>query len=182
MPDSQRSHVVFLGGRSGVGKSSIAAEMHARLGEQQVKHAMIEGDVLDLAWPPPWEQGLAENNLKAMWGNYRELGYRRLVFTNTVSVIQQHELTTAMGDDPIVTAFLLQCNDETARQRLGAREIGSELQSHLERSDARSAELERSAPADVIRVCTDHRSVRDIAEELLNIIGWISTEKDNDNE
>jgi hypothetical protein len=26
-----------------------------------------------MAYPPPWEQKLAERNLAAMWGNYRAL-------------------------------------------------------------------------------------------------------------
>lgn len=180
--DSDRSHVVFLGGRSGVGKTSVAAEMHIRLGEQGVKHAVIEGDALDLAWPAPWEHGLAEKNLAMLWGNYRHLGYHKLVFTNTVSVLQQEELTAAMGDDPIVTAFLLQCDDTSTRQRLSKREHGRGLQSHLERSAARAVELNKSAPANVIRIATDHKSVSEIAEEILTITGWIWVEKDDNND
>ena len=50
----ERSEVLLIGGRSGVGKTSLAAELHHQLSVRQVKHAVIEGDTLDLAYPPPW--------------------------------------------------------------------------------------------------------------------------------
>lgn len=86
-----------------------------------MKHAVIDGDSLDLAHPAPWEPGLAERNLASMWSNYRELGYRRLIYTNTVSVRQCGRLTAAMGDEPKVTAILLTSSDEAAEKRLANR-------------------------------------------------------------
>lgn len=44
-----RSHVLLIGGRSGVGKSTVAAEVHRQLSEYGVHHAWIEGDNLDMA-------------------------------------------------------------------------------------------------------------------------------------
>ena len=75
-----------------------------------------------MAWPTPHEQDLhlAEQNLAAMWANYRALGYRRMIYTNTASVFKKviSELTAAMGDDPEITAVLLTCSDATAHDRL----------------------------------------------------------------
>lgn len=47
---------------------------------------------------------LAERNLATMWSNYRALGYRRLVYLNTASVLPKviDGLTAAMGDAPSV--------------------------------------------------------------------------------
>ena len=104
-----------------MGKTSLAAELHHQLFEAQVRHAVIEGDNLDLAYPPPWEHHLAEKNLAAMWGNYHALAYRRLIYTNTVSVLYTADLAAAMGDDPVVTAVLLTASDSTARLRLEQR-------------------------------------------------------------
>ena len=59
-------------------------------------HAVIEGDNLDLAYPPPWQHGLAEANLRAMSRNYRALGYRRLIYTNTLSVIRSDALAEVL--------------------------------------------------------------------------------------
>ncbi len=164
--------MLLLGGRSGVGKSSVGYEIHAQLSAGGVRHCVIEGDNLDLAYPPPWEHGLAERNLAAMWGNYRALGYRRLIYANTVSVRFVDELTAAMGDDPRVTAVLLTADDVTARQRLARREIGSALEQHVVRSDLAARELEALSPAWVHRVPTDGRPVVDIAGEIIGLTGW----------
>jgi hypothetical protein len=82
------SRALFIGGRAGVGKSRAGYEIHAQLSAARVQHCLIEGDNLDLAWPVPHENGfrLAEQNLAAMWANYRALGYRRMIYTNTASV------------------------------------------------------------------------------------------------
>jgi adenylylsulfate kinase-like enzyme len=45
----ERSEVIFIGGRSGTGKSSAASALHELLCVQQVKHVVIEGDYLELA-------------------------------------------------------------------------------------------------------------------------------------
>jgi hypothetical protein len=88
-----QSEALFIGGRAGVGKSSVSNEIHIQLFAARVRHCCIEGDNLDLAYPPPWEHHLAERNLAAIWRNYRELGYRRMVYTNTASVRVVDELT-----------------------------------------------------------------------------------------
>lgn len=173
MQVTPRSEVLILGGRSGVGKSSVAAEIHTQLFAAQVWHCLIEGDNLDLAYPPPWEHELAERNLTAMWRNYRDLGYRRMVYTNTVSVLMVDKLTAAMGDDPRVIAVLLTATDATARDRLARREIGSALQEHVGRSDARARLLDERAPASVVRVATDGRPVAGIVADVIALTGWL---------
>jgi hypothetical protein len=57
---------LLIGGRSGSGKSSVAHEIHKQLSSAGVMHACVEGDNLDLAYPPPWGRGLAEQNLAAL--------------------------------------------------------------------------------------------------------------------
>lgn len=167
-----RSEALFIGGRAGVGKSSVGAEIHLQLSAAGVQHCLIEGDNLDQAFPTPWEYGLAERNLAAMWANYRALGYRRLVYTNTVSVRFTADLTAAMGDDPLVTAVLLTSGDATARDRLARREIGTGLARHVERSDTAARALEEFSPAWVHRIATDDRTVADIAAEVISLAGW----------
>jgi hypothetical protein len=141
-----------------------------------VWHCLIEGDNLDLACPPPQEHGLAEQHLAAMWANYRALDYRRMIYTNTASVFERviSELTAAMGDRPRVTAALLTCSDTTARQRLAQREIGTELDRQIERSDLMADRLDQRAPGWVHRVAADDRAVADIAAEAIALAGWIT--------
>ena len=171
-----RSKALFIGGRSGVGKSSAAYEIHSWLSAARIQHCLVEGDNLDMAWPAPYENGLrlAEQNLAAMWANYRALGYHRMIYTNTASVFEKviSELTTAMGDNPQVTAILLTCSDATARRRLAQRETGSGLDWHIERSDLMARRLDSHAPAWVHRVATDSRALTDIAAEIIGLTGW----------
>ena len=167
-----RSEVVFVGGRSGVGKTSVGNEMHAQLSAAGVKHCLIEGDNLGLGYPPPSDHGVAEQNLAAMWANYRAAGYRRMIYTNTASVRNVDQLTEAMRDDPRVTAVLLTAGDETARERLARREAGTTYELHVRRSDVAARELERLSPDWVHRVPTDGRAVADIAAEVIGLAAW----------
>ena len=169
------SELILLGGRSGVGKTSVGIEMHAQLSAANVKHCLIDGDFLDLAYPAPWEHDLAERNLTAMWQNYRSLGYRRLIYTNTVSVLpeQIRKLDAAMGDNPRIVPILLTCSDATAAERLHQRETVSEgLSHHLKASTEMATRLDRGADADVRRLDTDSSHVAQIAEDIIELIGW----------
>jgi hypothetical protein len=169
-----RSEVLFVGGRSGVGKSSVGHEVHAQLTAADVRHAFIEGDMMDLAHPPPWEDRMAERNLAAMWANYRADGYRRLVYTGTVTVRFTVELAAAMGDEPRVHAVLLTASDATAHARLARRELGGGYELHVARSDIAARSLEASVPQWVHRVATDGRMVAAIAAEVVALTGWLA--------
>ena len=166
------TEVLFIGGRSGVGKSSVAFEMSTQLATGRTRHAVIEGDNLDMAYPPPWEYGLAERNLASIWRNYLDVGYRKLIYTNTNSVCSVEELVAAIGGRPRVVAVLLGATDHTIRKRLVQREIGSALDEHVARSRRAALRLEKEAPEWVVRVDTDARTVVSIAEELVELTGW----------
>jgi 2-phosphoglycerate kinase len=43
------AELLVIGGRSGVGKSSVAFEVSAQLALLEISHAVIEGDFLDFA-------------------------------------------------------------------------------------------------------------------------------------
>ncbi|MCI0156880.1 AAA family ATPase [Leifsonia shinshuensis] len=164
--------LIVIGGRSGSGKTSVAAEASRILAEAGIRHAVIEGDNLDRAFPEPWRDGidLAERNLAAMWRNYRAVGYTRLIFTNTVSVLQLPTLTESLGTNVRSFGVLLTASDETAADRLACREIGTGLDEHIARSSAAAALLDSASSA--YRIATDHRSVHDIAGEVLRASGW----------
>ncbi|MFS0700396.1 ATPase [Cellulomonas sp. 179-A 4D5 NHS] len=171
-PGTDASHLVVLGGRSGVGKTTTALALHALLRADDVRHAVVEGDNLDLAWPPPWEHGLDLRNLAAVWANYRELGYRRLVYTNTVSVLAAGALAAAMGDSPAVTAVLLTGADDVVDARLATRETGAELAAHRERSAAAARRLDAEAPAGTHRIATEGLTPQELAARVRALAGW----------
>jgi hypothetical protein len=168
----ETSDLLVIGGRSGVGKSSVAHALHALLRDGGVRHAVIEGDALDLAWPAPWEHRLSMRNLAAVWANYRALGYRRLVYTNTVSVLEADELAAAMGDEPRITGVLLTASDDVAAARLAGRESGDELAAHVERSARAAHRLSAATPAWMPRVATDGRDPAEVARAILALVPW----------
>ena len=178
MQAAEFTDVIFIGGRSGVGKSTVAAEASRILAHADIRHAVIDGDNLDQAYPEPWRNGvdLAEQNLGAMWKNYRSAGYSRLIYTNTVSVLQIPTLVGALGANVRSFGVLLVSTDATAAQRLAQREAGTSLSVHIERSKLAAARLDDASTA--YRVATDDRSVGDIAQEALSAAGWLPTSKD----
>ncbi|GEK21828.1 ATPase [Cellulomonas xylanilytica] len=166
------SELLVIGGRSGVGKTSVGSAVHALLRDADVQHALVEGDTLDQAWPPPWEHRLSMRNLAAIWANYRELGYRRLVYTNTVAVLEADELAAAMGDEPRIMGVLLTASDDVVGARLAGRESGDQLTAHLERSARAARRLSADTPAWMPRVDTDGRDPVEVAREILTLVPW----------
>lgn len=172
-----RSEVLFIGGRSGVGKSTAADALHELLAAADVRHAVIEGDTLDLAHPAPHaehpEARLAERNLAAMWANYRELGHHRLVYTNTVSVLETARLASAMGDDPVVFAVLLRAGDDVTASRLQRRTGGALPVEQLAHSTRTAGRLDSATTDHVQRVDTDAMTPTDVARRLASLTGWL---------
>lgn len=173
-----RSEVLFIGGRSGVGKSTAAEALHDLLVAADVPHAVIEGDTLDLAHPAPHlthpEAHLAERNLATLWARYRELGHHRLVYTNTVSVLEHTTLAAAMGDDPVVTAVLLRAGDATTADRLRRRSGGRLPEAQVAHSARTARRLDAAVEDQVTRVDTDDRTPEDVARRLASLTGWCS--------
>jgi len=179
-----RAEVLLIGGRSGAGKTTVGWEVAARLRAAGVAHAIVEGDFLAQVYPPPPEGGdgggagggaaLTARNLAALWANFAVLGYRRLVYTNTVSVLPASAgmFAEAMGADVRIVRVLLTASDRTAGERLARRELGSELADGLRTSAAKARLLDEGVPPDTVRVATDGRSVIDIAREVVSATGW----------
>jgi broad-specificity NMP kinase len=173
-----RSELLVIGGRSGVGKTTSAIALHELLKADGVQHAVIDGDYLDLAEPAPHLAHplarLAERNLAAMWANYRELDYRRLVLTNTVAVLYAADLAQAMGDDPRVVTVLLRADDASTRERLSGRNTEPDVTATLAASALSAARLDAAAPAEVHRLDTDGLLPQDVAQQLRRLVGWDS--------
>ncbi|MGI5373023.1 hypothetical protein ACQEV2_01910 [Streptomyces sp. CA-251387] len=172
------AEILLIGGRAGVGKTTVGWEVSARLRTARVSHAVIDGDFMGAVHPAPdgdaHRAGITERNLAAVWANYAELGHRRLVYTNTVSVLDEATpmFRRAMGDDVRLVRVLLTATDETAERRLFGRELGSELEHEVRSSARKSRLLDERAPAEVLRVATDGRTVIDIAAEVVAATGW----------
>ncbi|GAA2251280.1 hypothetical protein GCM10010415_08610 [Streptomyces atrovirens] len=173
-----RAEALLIGGRAGVGKTTVAWEVSALLRAAEVSHAIVEGDFMGQVHPAPegdpHRSEITESNLTAVWANFAQRGYRRLVYTNTVSVLPEATgmFERAMGAGVRIVRVLLTASDATARERLTGRELGSELERELEGSLRKARLLDRRAPAGTVRVATDGRSVVDIARDVVAATGW----------
>ncbi|WP_049575827.1 hypothetical protein [Streptomyces sp. SBT349] len=169
--------LLLIGGGAGVGKTTVAWEVSAALRRRGTAHCFIEGDFMDQIHPAPegdpHRSAITERNIAAVWSNYAALGQRRLVYSNTVSILDEAMIIRAMGGDEVrATRVLLTAEDTTVKQRLAQREIGSELDIHIERSLHMSRRLDEEAPAGTVRIPTDGRSVRDIALHVVGATTW----------
>ncbi len=168
--------VLLIGGRSGSGKTSVGYEVSDQLQAAGVSHCLIDGDNLSGAYPKavddPHGTRLTEANLAALWRNYVAIGHRRLVYVNTVSVLEHEMIVRSMGGSARVTSVLLTASDDTVRERLTRREIGGALQLHLERSSAMATHLDSEVLVGVVRVATDGRSVNEIAADVVEATNW----------
>ncbi|MBE1461084.1 AAA family ATPase [Kibdelosporangium phytohabitans] len=163
--------VLLIGGPAGVGKSTVGWEVSARLQASDVPYCLVEGDFMDQIHPAPpgdpHRAAITERNLAAIWANYAELGQRRLIYTNTVSILDAPLVLRAMGHPATeATCVLLTAGRDTVRERLARREIGTQLERHIERSAFMARHLDEHAPENTIRINTDGRTVTDIAEEV----------------
>lgn len=175
---SLTTEALLIGGRAGVGKSALGWEISARLQTAEIGHAYVEGDFLDQLFPAPEQDpsksGITEANLTAMWRNYAAHGCRRLIYTNTVSVLEPDLIVRSMGGSVRVISVLLTASDEVTRGRLAAREIGSQLEPHVERSARMARYLQQTAPDSVSRVVTDGRTIEELAQSVIELTGWLA--------
>lgn len=173
---SRETELVVIGGRSGVGKSTVGYELSTLLEEQHVGHCFIDGDNLDHLVPKPVGDplgtALTERNLRALWMNYFELGCDRLIYVNTLSLLEIPMLVRAMGTDPRVTAVLLRSSDATAGERLSRRELATRMEAAVLRSTVKAARLDEQAPDWVHRVDTDALSASEVARCVLRLTAW----------
>ncbi|MFI9624787.1 hypothetical protein [Streptomyces sp. NPDC052042] len=173
-----QSEVLLIGGRAGVGKSTVAWEVSALLRAAEVAHAVLEGDLMGQVHPAPpgdpHRAAITERNLTAVWSNFAELGYRRLIYTNTVCVLPESAamFEHAMGSRVRMVRVLLTASDTTTYHRLLGREIGSELDREVANSVRKARLLDERSPSDTIRVATDGRKVTDIAREVADATEW----------
>ncbi|NGO48957.1 ATP-binding protein [Streptomyces ureilyticus] len=172
------TEVLLIGGRAGVGKTTVGWEVSALLRAAAVPHAVIDGDFMGQVHPAPegdpHRSEITESNLTAVWANYARRGYRRLIYTNTLSVLPEATgmFERALGPGVRIVRVLLTASDATARDRLVHRELGSELDQELAGSARKARLLDQRAAAETVRVVTDGRAVVDIAREVVAATDW----------
>lgn len=124
-----------------------------------VSHALVDGDSLDPCYPvpdgDPRGTALTEANLGALWASCTAAGHDRLVYVNTVPVLEAPMVLRAVGGAGVI-GVLLTADDEVVGRRLAGREIGSALERHVERSATTGVRLE-------------------VAADVVTATGWVPT-------
>lgn len=77
-----------------------------------------------------------------------------------------------MGDQPRVTAALLQAPTHTVHNRLSTREQGDSLHAHAERSRAAAVKLDAEAGPTVHRLDTEGRTPQQVALQMSALLSW----------
>ncbi len=91
-----------------------------------MNHVVVEGDFMGQVHPAPegdpHRSRITESNLSAVWANCARLGHRRMIYTNTVSVLPEAEgmFRRAMGAGVRLVRVLLTASDATAWEPTGA--------------------------------------------------------------
>ncbi|KQU00103.1 AAA family ATPase [Sanguibacter sp. Leaf3] len=178
-------HILLLGGASGTGKTTVGWELSAILEHRGVDHCVIDGDTLGHIFPaPPGDpsrSGIVERNLASVWSGFAEVGQTRLIYTNTVSVLEEEMIRRAVrassaggvvSSEVEFTSVVLVAGARTVAQRLARRETGDRVDLHIDRSLRAAMLLQQRASKSVVVISTDGRAVEDVALEVLDATGW----------
>src|SRR5665647_3816021 len=166
--------VLLIAGRSGSGKTSVSFELSDQLQKADVAHRLVDGDNLDTAYPKPAGPqgiGLTEANLTALWRNYIAVGQHRLIYVNTVSVLEYEMIIRSLGGPARTIGVILTATDATVLARLTGREVGGALERHLPVSYTHLRAHETDSYL-VCRLSTDGRTVADVAKNVVEATGW----------
>lgn len=181
MLTSSAPRALLLTGTVGVGKTTTAAAIGARLAEQGVPHAMIDLDELRRSWPAPpgdpFQQDLELANLRAVATVYRQHGAGRLVLAGVVERREDRERYEGAVGVPL-TVCRLRLAPSVVRDRLEHR--------HEHHDDARRWHLHRAGELEAVLaaaqvedhlVDTDGLDSPAVARAVLRAIGWDVTSR-----
>lgn len=173
-------NVLVITGAAGVGKSTVAWEIGRQLQIADVRHAMIDTDELDRVYPQPEPLtelvALSRRNLKALWESFAALGHSRLILSGVMLDLDADLawISTSIENADYTVVRLL-ASDETLRQRVKTREIGTARDEQTRRTLAQAEALRQQKTGRAAVVQTDGRIPEEIAQEILGLIGWAST-------
>lgn len=160
--------VVILTGPCGVGKSSVAFECMNLLEEAGVSAAMIDGELAYVSPKDPddpFAYRVAEAALRAVGPVYAAAGRTRLLLARVVEDAEQLAIVERALPGARIRILRLVARPETIRARVRAREIGSGLPWH----EQRSAEIAASSLGEPVDA---ERDVVPIARDVLTRVGW----------
>jgi broad-specificity NMP kinase len=171
--------VLVITGPVGVGKTSVASAISDLLSAAHVPHAAVDMDWLRWCYPAPpddrFRGALGLQNLGAVWQHYRAAGAERLIIADVVESRVMIADYQAVVPGAHVVIVRLHAALHTIVQRLGGRESGENLIWHQQRAAELHAQMERDCVEDH-RIMTDNKSIEEIAQEVIEQIGWTTSQ------
>lgn len=120
----------------------------------------------------PYNDGLALDNLAAVWPNYQRLGVEYLIVARVVENAEDRARYEAAVPGAKVRIVRVEASETTRAARLTAREReGASRDRHLGRTDVLASRL-RELDGDDLVVQNDEVSGLDVALEVLLGLGW----------
>jgi adenylylsulfate kinase-like enzyme len=166
---------ILVTGTVGVGKSSVLVEIGEELELAAVPYAILDLDWL--AWLRPSNgsgasvQRVLVENLGHVTHTFRGAGVELLVLARAVRRIHEVEaIRDAVGPGSF-TVVRLTASPDVIASRLGARDNGAQLASHLLEAEGFAADAESAGIGDLV-ISTDDRTVGALALEVLERAGW----------
>jgi hypothetical protein len=166
---------LLISGTTGVGKSTVAAEINDQLTAREIPNAAVDLDALVWQWPSTtaWNVDLMFENLASIWPNYRAHGATHLVLARVQKDRAELDRYRAVIPGADITVCRLVAPEATRIERLHGRMApGSSLDWHLARTRQLEAELEGLKVEDFV-VENGDRPVGEVAIEVLTRAGWI---------
>lgn len=167
--------VLIITGPVGIGKTSVAWEISELLEDHAVSHAVIDADACYLFPRPkadPRGLNLYYNNLKSIWSNIQQEGIDRLILTKVIESQEDLDGIKKILPNTEIQVIRLQAPINIISQRLAKREIGSGYEWHLARATKFLDIWSRNTMEGKL-IQADNRSVREIAQEILQVVNWI---------
>ena len=169
---------LLISGTTGVGKSTVAAEINDVLADLKVPNAAVDLDALVWQWPSTseWNGDLMFENLASLWPNYQARGVTRLILARVLEDRTELARYRAAVPGAEITVCRLTAPEAVRLRRLHERmPPGPSRDWHLGRTVELEHILGQHACED-FAVENDDRPVRDVALEVLVRAGWVSSD------
>src|SRR3984957_13200280 len=171
----QRNLLLIITGSMGAGKTSVLGEASDILALQNIAHAALDLDAFGLAHLPSGASSdvVMYRNLQCVCKNYVALGIRRFLVARAIEDRAALECCRKAVSAKHTIVCRLTANVGSMRQRVKTRELGVLQERFVARVAKLNSILDR-ARLENFSVTTDHRSLTEIAHEMLLNAGWIS--------
>jgi hypothetical protein len=170
-----RQSLLIITGTMGTGKTAVLSEASDILAQREIIHAAIDLDALGVAHLPSAAHcdGVMYANLQSICSNYSALRVKRFLVARAIEDVAQLKLCRGGIPARNTVVCRLVASIEAMKRRVQRREKGISRRQYIARVAKLNVILDRARLED-FTVINEHRSLTDVALEMLVKAGWIS--------